>query len=91
MPAIIILQLQPFLTKRCTRANLEWRIRNLPYPIENYNVTLDKGEKAIVVRTHNKKYFKTIKIQELERCKEDPEPKLLSVAHQHSTLILTVS
>lgn len=84
------LSFQPFLTKRCTRANLEWRIRNLPYPIDNYDVTLNKTDKAIVVRTKNKKYFKTIKIQELERCKEDPEEKLLSIAHQHSTLIITV-
>lgn len=81
---------QPFITKRSTRQSLEWRIRNLPYPLDNYDVTVNKTDKAIVVRTKNKKYFKNIKIQELERCNEDPEQKSLTIAHQHNTLIITV-
>lgn len=52
---------------------------------------MNKAEKAIVVRTKNKKYYKSIKVPELERCKEDPDMRLLSIAHQHSTLIITVS
>lgn len=57
-----IFYFQPFLTKRSTRANLEWRIRNLPYPLDNYDVTLNRTDKAIVVRTKNKKYSLIIKI-----------------------------
>jgi len=38
-----------------TRQSFEWRIRNLPYSIETYDVTVDQSGRAIVVRTTNKK------------------------------------
>ena len=46
--------LQPVLSRRDTRSALQWRIRNLPYPLEVYNITAEGGN--IVVRTTNKKY-----------------------------------
>jgi protein DPCD len=41
------------LSRKDTRAALQWRIRNLPYPLDTYNVTAE--DKLIVVRTTNKK------------------------------------
>lgn len=82
---------QPILSKRITRNNIEWRIRNLPYPLEIYNVTADESKNAIVVRTTNKKYFKEIYVPELSRCGLLPSQDAITLAHQHNTLIISVS
>lgn len=81
---------QPILTKRITRINIEWRIRNLPYPLETYAVTVDATKKSIIVRTTNKKYFKEIPMPELTRCNIEPMQDQLKISHQHNTLIVTV-
>lgn len=80
---------QPAITKRVTRKNIEWRIRNLPYPIDNYSVTADSEKKALVVRTVNKKYYKVIEIPELSRCGLLPDQTNISLHHQYNTLIIT--
>lgn len=82
---------QPILTKRITRINIEWRIRNLPYPLETYAVTVDATRKTIIVRTTNKKYYKEIPMPELTRCNIVPEQDHLKLMHQHNTLIITVN
>lgn len=82
---------QPILTKRITRINIEWRIRNLPYPLETYAVSVDATRKTIIVRTTNKKYYKEIPMPELTRCNIVPEQDQLKLIHQHNTLIITVN
>ena len=79
------------MTKRITKNCIEWRIRNLPYPIDVYSVTTNDDERAIIVRTTNKKYFKRISIPELVRCELLPDQQLISIRHQYNTLIITVS
>ncbi|KAH8260611.1 hypothetical protein KR038_009035 [Drosophila bunnanda] len=79
----------PLLTKRVTKKNIEWRIRNMPYPLEIYNVTANADQRAIIVRTTNKKYYKVIPIPELDRCGVAPSQANLSVHHQFNTLIVT--
>lgn len=32
-----------------------WRIRNLPYPLDTYDVKVDTDNKHIIIRTTNKK------------------------------------
>lgn len=80
---------QPFISRRYTKLNLEWRIRNLPYPIEIYSVTVDLDDKCIVVRTSNKKYFKKIFIPEMERLGLTPEQQNISFSHKFNTLIIS--
>ena len=46
---------QPICVRLDTRQSFEWRIRNLPYSIEMYDVSIDQNSRAIVVRTANKK------------------------------------
>lgn len=83
---------EPVLTKRVTRLNMEWRIRNLPYPIEVYSVSpADQPKPAIIVRTTNKKFYKRIEVPELERCQLNVEQQHIVVQHQHNTLIITVT
>lgn len=80
---------QPFVSRRYTKLNLEWRIRNLPYPIEIYSVTVDPDDKCIVVRTSNKKYFKKIFIPEFERMALVPEQQNVAFSHKFNTLIIS--
>uniref|UniRef100_A0A182NQ94 Protein DPCD n=1 Tax=Anopheles dirus TaxID=7168 RepID=A0A182NQ94_9DIPT len=80
---------EPTLFKRLTRNSIEWRIRNLPYPISNYAVMCDEQEKTITVRTTNKKYFKKIQVPEFVRCNIGPKQEDISVVHKNSTLIIT--
>ncbi|KAH8378599.1 hypothetical protein KR009_000195 [Drosophila setifemur] len=79
----------PLLTKRVTKKNIEWRIRNMPYPLDVYNVTADAEKRAIIVRTTNKKYYKVIPVPDLDRCGVPPAQSNLSVHHQFNTLIIT--
>eukprot|EP00099_Drosophila_melanogaster_P008507 NP_001261224.1 uncharacterized protein Dmel_CG13901, isoform B [Drosophila melanogaster] len=79
----------PLLTKRITKKNIEWRIRNMPYSLDTYSVTADPEKRAIVVRTSNKKYYKVIPVPELDRCGVKPAQESLSVHHQFNTLIIT--
>lgn len=82
---------EPCLTKRITKNNIEFRIRNLPYPIEIYSVAANPETKKITVRTSNKKYFKNITIEELERCDLLPCQANISFTHQFNTLVITVN
>lgn len=45
--------LQPTVSRRDVRSSWEWRIRNLPYPVGVYQVTIEARQ--VVVRTTNKK------------------------------------
>nr|CAH7729003.1 unnamed protein product [Callosobruchus chinensis]CAH7737247.1 unnamed protein product [Callosobruchus chinensis] len=61
---------QPFVSRRITKLNLEWRIRNLVYPLNTYSVTVDNDGSdggCLVVRTTNKKYFKRLPVTDLNR------------------------
>lgn len=80
---------EPILTKRITKKNIEWRIRNLPYPIDVYQVQVDVEKRCIVVKTTNKKYYKVIALPDLDRCGALPSQDNLSIHHQYNTLILT--
>lgn len=79
---------QPVVTRRNTRVNLEWRIRNLPYPIETYSISANNDEKCVMVRTTNKKYFKKLPVPELERLKIPLQQANIYSIHKHQTLII---
>lgn len=55
--------LQPIFVRKDTALSFQWRIRNLPYPIETYNVTADPENRTITVRTSNKKLVFVFLIQ----------------------------
>lgn len=80
---------EPILSKRVTRNAIEWRIRNLPYPLSTYMITCDENDGTIVVRTSNKKYYKKIEVPELKRCNIVPKQDGLTVVHKNCTLIIT--
>ncbi|KAF6020614.1 DPCD [Bugula neritina] len=77
----------PVVVRRDKLDAFQWRIRNLPYPIDTYNVTIE--EKYIVVRTSNKKYFKKLNIPDLDRLNLDLNANLVTFTHANNTLIIT--
>ncbi|XP_046400790.1 protein DPCD [Ischnura elegans] len=79
----------PFIVRRSTKNILEWRIRNLTYPLSTYSVTACPEQKSIVVRTSNKKFFKVLKIPELERLGLLPEQNMIDYTHKFNTLIIS--
>ncbi|XP_068817788.1 protein DPCD isoform X1 [Capricornis sumatraensis] len=81
--------LQPIFMRKDTKMSFQWRIRNLPYPKDVYNVSVDQKERCVVVRTTNKKYYKKFSIPDLERYQLPLDESSLSFAHANSTLIIS--
>lgn len=78
----------PVLVRKDRVNAFEWRIRNLPYPKPTYSVTVDGEARQLVVRTTNKKYFKRIDIEDLDRMRLPIEDKALSWTHENNTLVI---
>ncbi|XP_066598530.1 protein DPCD [Prorops nasuta] len=78
----------PFITRRITKTSLEWRIRNLQYSKDVYSVTAE-NDGTITVRTSNKKYFKKLRVPDLERAGLTLDQDRISFTHQYNTLIIT--
>ncbi|XP_043267535.1 protein DPCD isoform X2 [Venturia canescens] len=78
----------PMITRRITKTALEWRIRNLPYAKDVYSITAEE-DSTITIRTSNKKYYKKIRVPDLERVGLKPEQERISWTHQFNTLIIT--
>ena len=69
----------PIFTRKDRPHCFEWRIRNLPYPKPTYSVTVDAESRQLVVRTANKKYYKRITIEDLDRARLPLEEAPLSI------------
>ena len=78
----------PTLVRKDRPHAFEWRIRNLPYPKPTYSVTIDPKEDQIVIRTANKKYFKRLTIEDMQRARLALEEAALSWSHENNTLIV---
>ncbi|KAM7536003.1 hypothetical protein Aperf_G00000099681 [Anoplocephala perfoliata] len=64
-----------------------WRIRNLPYPSETYQLSIE--DNVIVLRTTNKKYYKRFTIPDLDRIGVRLDPALLSKIYKNNTLVIS--
>ncbi|KAK4882211.1 hypothetical protein RN001_005530 [Aquatica leii] len=80
---------QPFISRRITKKHLEWRIRNLPYPVDVYSVQVDNEKNVLIVRTNNKKYYKILNVPELERLNLPLQQTNVQFTHKFNTLIIT--
>lgn len=78
----------PILVRKDRPHAFEWRIRNLPYPKPTYSVTIDPKEQQIVIRTVNKKYFKRITIEDMQRAHLALDETALSWSHENNTLVV---
>ena len=78
----------PTLVRKDRVNAFEWRVRNLPYPKPTYSVTVEAEARQLVVRTANKKYFKRIDIEDMDRMRLPLEEESLSWTHENNTLII---
>ncbi|XP_076461832.1 protein DPCD-like [Babylonia areolata] len=79
----------PIFVRKDTKTEFQWRIRNLPYPVSNYSVTVDTEKRQLVLRTENKKYFKRFNIADLDRMLMELNQDQISLAHANNTLIIS--
>eukprot|EP00126_Sphaerothecum_destruens_P015175 Sdes_comp9099_c0_seq1m560 len=78
----------PQYCRKDTLDSFQWRIRNLPYPIEVYNIGIEEATNQIVIKTTNKKYFKRISVEDMDRFDLKLTPTSLTYTHSHNTLLL---
>lgn len=57
----------PIFLRKDTLDNFQWRIRNLPYPLEAYILEIDPDKQQIVIKTTVKKYYKRFDIPDMKR------------------------
>ncbi|KAL8580196.1 hypothetical protein ACOMHN_049256 [Nucella lapillus] len=79
----------PIFVRKDKKSEFQWRIRNLPYPISNYSVTVDQDQRQLVLRTQNKKYFKRFSLADLDRMQMELKDENISLAHANNTLIIS--
>ncbi|XP_052102341.1 protein DPCD-like isoform X2 [Mytilus californianus] len=79
----------PIFVRKDSNTAFIGRVRNLPFPIETYNVTVDEDKKNIVIRTTNKKYYKKFDIPDMLRAQIPLNQDSISVAHANNTLIVS--
>ncbi|CAF1622334.1 unnamed protein product [Adineta ricciae] len=79
----------PLFSRNDKNDSFEIRIRNLSYPIDTYQLTIDQEKREFVLRTTNKKYFKRFTIVDLDRLNLPLEENRLSYTHANNTLIIS--
>ncbi|KAK7482052.1 hypothetical protein BaRGS_00026744 [Batillaria attramentaria] len=79
----------PVFVRKDTVAQFQWRIRNLPYPLSNYKVSVDDEKRELVIRTENKKYYKRFNIPDMDRLHLGLKQDQISIAHANNTLIVS--
>ncbi|CAF0744861.1 unnamed protein product [Brachionus calyciflorus] len=79
----------PIFSRQDTVNAFQWRIRNMIYSADNYIVEIDEQQRAIIIKTKNKKYYKKFQIPDLERIEMGLNPKNMSFSHANNTLIIT--
>jgi hypothetical protein len=57
----------PVCVRRDTRRQIQWRIRNISFPVEVYQVTVSPEEHTVTIRTSNKKWFKKLVVPDTQR------------------------
>eukprot|EP00049_Salpingoeca_infusionum_P001913 m.51948 g.51948 ORF g.51948 m.51948 type:complete len:203 (-) comp11273_c1_seq3:261-869(-) len=78
----------PVFSRQDQKKAFQWRVRNIPYPMDVYNITVD-GD-TIILRTSNKKYFKKFEVADLKRMGLQPTAEDITFTHNGSTLVITL-
>ncbi|XP_046693546.1 protein DPCD [Silurus meridionalis] len=79
----------PVFMRKDNKTSFQWRVRNIPYPIETYEITVEPHERCCIIRTTNKKYYKKFNLPDLDRCQLPLESSALSFSHANNTLIIS--
>uniref|UniRef100_A0A3P8ZHR0 Protein DPCD n=1 Tax=Esox lucius TaxID=8010 RepID=A0A3P8ZHR0_ESOLU len=79
----------PIFLRKDTKTSFQWRVRNLPYPKQVYNLSVEPDQRCCVIRTTNKKYYKKFNIPDLDRSQLPLDSSALSFTHVNNTLIVS--
>lgn len=79
----------PIFIRKDTNERFEWRIRNLPYPKDNYIIEVDHQKQQIVLKTVNKKYYKRIEIPDLRRVSLEIDEAAIAWRYTNNTVIIS--
>lgn len=77
---------------RCdTPREFVWRVRNVPWPADTYEVTVEAEAREVVLRTTNRKFFKRLRLPELDAAKPPLplSPAALTWHHAGTTLAIS--
>lgn len=78
----------PFVVRGNKSFHWEWRVRNAPWPIATYSVTVDSAAEELVLRTSNRKYLKRISIPAMRRAGLPLAPEAIAFEHDGSSTLL---
>ncbi|KAA3675820.1 protein DPCD [Paragonimus westermani] len=74
-----------------TSKAFQWRVRNMPYPLNVYSVQVDSGDNTLVLKTSNKKYYKKFDIPDMKRLNLPLSQDAITLNHANNTLLISVS
>ncbi|GMH79234.1 hypothetical protein TrLO_g14965 [Triparma laevis f. longispina] len=74
--------INPSFHPRNSSKHFLFHIINVPWPIDNYTVICDSDKNELILRTHNKKYFKRFKIPSLVRLQIPHDEQSLTLEHR---------
>jgi hypothetical protein len=79
----------PIFLRQDTATHFQFRIRNLPFPIETYLIAVDEKAQELVLSTTNKKYYKRMGISDLQQQQTALDVAQVEMTHQHNTLVIS--
>jgi len=85
---MMVSNVNPIAVRKDTKTEFQWRIRNLPYGLDVYSMTVNDDD-DMVLRTSNKKYYKKLQIKDLQRLGIPLDATAITMAHANNTLIVT--
>ena len=82
---------QPSVARCDTAHDFVWRVRNVPWPAETYEVTVEAESREVVLRTTNRKFFKRLKLPELDAARPPLPLSPAALTWQHAGTTLAIS
>ena len=82
---------QPIFSRKDSEHAFQWRVRNCPWPKDNYSVSIDSENQQIVIQTKNKKYYKKFEVEDLKRIGLKLKESDLQWTHANNTLVISYS
>ena len=89
-PDLRVSSKNPVFLRRDTPRAFVFRVRNLPYSREIYQLSLDEEKQQIVLRTTNRKYYKRFDLPALKRLGLPLETGALSYDYDAGTKVLLI-
>jgi hypothetical protein len=85
---LFVASTNPVFLRRDDPRAFVFRIRNLPYPRDVYQISLDDEKQQVVLRTSNKKYFKRFDMPALKRLEIPLETNALTYDYDSASKVL---